>query len=273
MAFFRDPFQQAVSHYEFLRRIPHVDHPVVRDFHAAGMTLQDFVAWEATRNPQRQLIGGFSPEDFAMVGLTEEFERSIALFNAMFGRNLANVSENTNPSRGESGYAIDAELRKLIARHREEDIDLYRRAQARFARLTSVRSIFKIGAMPAQQFGALDVPVDPRKANLVSAAIERYALTSILDIGACWGVHGGYTFHAIESGRIERAVIADGYVTTLTRVRAAADARITLSEGNIGDAGLIHARCRRAMRRSSSMCCCTRSRRTRTPSPRATPAR
>ena len=87
----------------------------------------------------------------------------------------------------------------------------------------------------------LDVPIDPRKANLVSAAIERYALRSILDIGACWGVHGGYTFHAMKSGRIERAVIADGDVTTLTRVRAAADPRIRTAEGNIGDAGFIDA--------------------------------
>jgi hypothetical protein len=57
VAFFRDPVQQAVSHYAFLRRIPHADHPAVREFHAADMTLADFVAWEATKNPQLQLIG------------------------------------------------------------------------------------------------------------------------------------------------------------------------------------------------------------------------
>jgi hypothetical protein len=239
VAFFRDPFQQAVSHYEFLRRLPDIDHPVVREFRAARMTLQDFIAWDAVSDPQTQLIGGFAPEDFAMIGLTGEFERSIALFNAIFDRDLANVSENANPSRGGSGYELDPELRKLIARHRAADIDLYRRAQARFTRLTSVRSVFRIGA--AGQFGVLDVPVDPRKANLVSAAIERYALRSILDIGACWGVHGGCTFHARESGRVERAVIADGDVTTLTRARAAADPRIRLAEGSIGDAGFIDA--------------------------------
>jgi hypothetical protein len=240
VAFFRDPFQQAVSHYEFLRRLPDIDHPVVREFRAAGMTLQDFIAWDAVGNPQTQLVGGFSPEDFTMVGLTEEYERSIALFNVMFGRNLVNASENANPSRDASGYAIDADLRKLIARHREQDIDLYRRAQARFTRLTSVRSIFQVGTMPAK-FGVLDVPIDRRKADLVAAAIERYALQSILDIGACWGVHGGYTFDALASGRIARAVIADGDVTALTRERAATDIRAQIREGDLGDAGFIDA--------------------------------
>ena len=33
VAFFRDPIQQAVSHYAFLRRFPHVDHPAIEDRH------------------------------------------------------------------------------------------------------------------------------------------------------------------------------------------------------------------------------------------------
>jgi hypothetical protein len=240
VAFFRDPFQQAVSHYEFLRRVPEIDHPVVQEFRAVGMTLQDFIAWDAVGNPQTQMIGGFSPEDFTMIGLTEEFARSIALFNTMFGRDLtADVSQNANPSRDGSGYLIDADLRDLIARHRAQDIDLYRRAQARFTRLTSVRSVFRVGG--TAQFGVLDVPIDRRKAALVSAAIERYALRTILDVGACWGVHGGYTFHALKSGKITRAVIVDGDVTMLTRERAAVDPRVEIREGDLGDAGFIDA--------------------------------
>jgi hypothetical protein len=240
VAFFRDPFQQAVSHYEFLRRVPEIDHPVVQEFRAVGMTLQDFIAWDAVGNPQTQMIGGFSPEDFTMIGLTEEFARSIALFNTMFGRDLtADVSQNANPSRDGSGYLINADLRDLIARHRAQDIDLYRRAQARFTRLTSVRSVFRVGG--TAQFGVLDVPIDRRKAALVSVAIDRYALRTILDVGACWGVHGGYTFHALKSGKITRAVIVDGDVTMLTRERAAVDPRVEIREGDLGDAGFIDA--------------------------------
>jgi hypothetical protein len=241
VAFLRDPFQQAISHYEFLRRQPPaIDHPAVREFHAAAMTLEDFIAWEAMKNPQLQLVGTFAIEDFAMIGLTEQFSRSVALFNHMFGCALAEAFENSNPAG--SGYPIDDDLRRHIARHRAEDIDLYRRAQARFARLVSRRSIFAIGATSASpRFGVLDVPVDTAKAQLVSDAIHRYGLTSIMDVGACWGVHGGYTFHALNSGRIERAVMLDGEVTDLTRKRAAEDPRVELVEGDLGDADLIAA--------------------------------
>jgi hypothetical protein len=243
VAFFRDPFQQAVSHYEFLRRLPPTDHPIARAFEEARMTIEDFVVWEATKNPQAQLIGGFAVEDFAMVGLTEQFARSVALFNDLFGCRLdCEVSENTNPARADSGYQIGEELRAHIAQHRAEDIDLYHRAQARFARLTSRRSIFAIGGSPAMpQFGVLDVPIDAAKARLVSDAIDRYGLKSIMDVGACWAVHGGYTFHALESGKIDRAVVLDGEITDLTRERAAGDARIVMREGNIGDADFIAA--------------------------------
>jgi hypothetical protein len=243
VAFFRDPFQQAISHYEFLRRLPPTDHPIAQDFRETRMTLQDFVAWEKTKNPQTQLVGDFAIDDFTMVGLAEQFARSVALFNDMFGRRLTcEMFENANPDRGDSAYPIDAELRSHIARHRAEDIDLYRRAEARFARLTSRRSIFAVGGAPAApRFGVLDVPINAAKAQLVADAIDRYALTSIMDVGACWAVHGGYTFHALTSGKIERAVILDGEVTDLTRERAAGDARVELVEGDIADAEFVAA--------------------------------
>jgi hypothetical protein len=108
--------------------------------------------------------------------------------------------------------------------------------------LTSRRSIFAIGGSPAMpQFGVLDVPIDAAKTRLVSDAIDRYGLRSIVDVGACWAVHGGYTLHALESGKIDRAVVLDGEITDLTRARAAGDPRIVLREGDIGDADFIAA--------------------------------
>src|SRR6516162_9280208 len=42
----------------------------------------------------------------------------------------------------------------------------------------------------------LDWAVIPRKAQMISDAVERYGIKSVIDVGACWGVNGGYTFHA-----------------------------------------------------------------------------
>jgi hypothetical protein len=143
VAFFRDPFQQTVSQYRFLLRIPHArEHPAVRILHDEKMTLQDFIIWEATKNPQTQCVGAVAIEDFAMVGLVEEYPRSIRLFRAVFGRVLSSdIFENVNPVRSEAGYPIDAELRKIIEIHRAADIDLYRRARELFARQAGRRVV------------------------------------------------------------------------------------------------------------------------------------
>lgn len=84
-----------------------------------------------------------------------------------------------------------------------------------------------------------DWAIVPTKAQMISDAVERYGIRSTIDVGGCWGVNGGYTFHALGTGKIERAVILDGYLTQLTRQRAANEPRITLREGDLGDAALI----------------------------------
>jgi len=75
---------------------------------------------------------------------------------------------------------------------------------------------------------------------MIADAIQRYGLRSIMDVGACWGVNGGYAFHALENG-VERAAILDGHITGLTRTRAAAEPRTSLHEGNLGDQAFIEA--------------------------------
>jgi len=110
------------------------DHPAVREFHDAKMTIEDFVRWDATKEPQAQLLGRLAVEDLDTVGLTEAYPRSVALFNKMFGRNLVgDIFANTNPVRAASGYEIGAELRRLIEANRPVDIGIYRRARERFA--------------------------------------------------------------------------------------------------------------------------------------------
>ena len=80
----------------------------------------------------------------------------------------------------------------------------------------------------------IDNPINPVKAGLLTRAIERYKLRSLIDVGACWGVNGGYTFHALRCG-VSHGTIADGNITRLTRNRASGDNRIELREGSLGE--------------------------------------
>ncbi len=100
----------------------------------------------------------------------------------------------------------------------------------------------RIGVVDAEEtVNSSDAGVNANKADLISQAIDRYGLKSIIDVGACSGVNGAYTFHALASGKIERAVITDGEITDITRKRAAGGARSELRQGDIGDADFIDA--------------------------------
>jgi hypothetical protein len=135
VAFFRDPYQQSVAHYYFLLRNPQRDHPEERIFHEAKMTLHDYLRWDAFHNHQSQYLGSVSIDDFAMVGISEQFSRSIARFKCIFGRDLGEERfANVNPERTGAGYPIDAEIRRAVEKYRSADLELYRRAQEIFAK-------------------------------------------------------------------------------------------------------------------------------------------
>jgi hypothetical protein len=135
VAFLRDPYQQAASHYCFLLRNPQREHPEEKMFHDAKMTLHDYLSWDAFYNHQSQYLGSVSIGDLAMVGLSEEFRRSVYLFNSVFGCALRGETFlNVNPDHCGAPYRIDCEIRKAVQKYRPADVELYRRAQEIFAR-------------------------------------------------------------------------------------------------------------------------------------------
>jgi len=142
VAFFRDPYQQAVSHYCFLLRNPQRDHLEEKMFHEAKMTLHDYLRWDAFRDHQSQYLGRVCIDDLAMVGLSEEFYRSVDLFNSNFGWELRGKSFlNVNPDTEGTEYKIDHDVRKAVEKYRAADVELYRRAKEIFARQTAQASL------------------------------------------------------------------------------------------------------------------------------------
>ncbi|MGH7684410.1 MAG: hypothetical protein ACREMT_08700, partial [Vulcanimicrobiaceae bacterium] len=138
VAFFRDPYQQSVAHYHFLKRNPQRDHLEERIFHEAQMTLHDYLRWDAFYNHQSQYLGNVPVEDFTMVGLSSEFERSIELFKSIYDYDLGSARyANINHERAHADYPIDAETKKAVDKYRAADIELYRRATEIFSRLTA----------------------------------------------------------------------------------------------------------------------------------------
>jgi hypothetical protein len=134
IAFFRDPYQQAIAHYYFIKRNPQREHPESKIFHDANMSLLDYLEWDAFRDHQTQFLGSLKIEDLSFVGLSDEYARSLEMFREILGHDLGEeLFENVNDDRN-GDYAVDPEVRRAIEKNRAADIELYRRARELFDR-------------------------------------------------------------------------------------------------------------------------------------------
>jgi hypothetical protein len=137
----RDPYQHAISTYEHATRDSVSPHPDHRAFKEAQMTIVDLI--DAFPNHQALYVRGVPLEDFAMIGVTEQYQRSVALFEALFGIPMprTTVPHNANPTKHAAEYEVAPEVRRAVERSRAEDIALYRRACERFAKLCSTYGV------------------------------------------------------------------------------------------------------------------------------------
>lgn len=84
----------------------------------------------------------------------------------------------------------------------------------------------------------LDRPTNPNKTRLIERAFEISPFRSFADLGGCWGVNGGYAFHArkVIGDQFERGCIVDQHITPLTQERAVAAPGVELITGMLGSA-------------------------------------
>jgi len=106
------------------------------------MTFLDFLRHDTVTNPQSELVGSVPLEHFAMVGLSEEYDRGVALFNATFGCTIE-VGErvNVDPETAGGKHEISPEERRAVRTHRQADLELYHRAKRMFYRLCEARGL------------------------------------------------------------------------------------------------------------------------------------
>lgn len=140
LCFVRDPYQHALSAHAQGRRLAEAApwsgaDPSVERFRSRGMSLFEMV--EAFPNLQSYFVDNVSLEDFALIGLTDQYERSLALFARVFGVALREAAQqvNANPDQAAPSYDISAEVRRFIDSRQGQDVELYRMANERFERL------------------------------------------------------------------------------------------------------------------------------------------
>ena len=135
LTFVRDPYQHAMSTYLHASRntsnTPGLDY-----FRKSGTNVMDLV--KSFPDHQSFYLSGQTIDEFALVGVTEQFDRSIALFRAIFGLTAPwdGIRHNVNPDRPATAvYEISGDLRRAVDTYRERDVVLYRKANERLAEL------------------------------------------------------------------------------------------------------------------------------------------
>ena len=126
-AFFRDPADRVISQMSYWRRNPDPMNAMWVELDTRKMTAEQLSALPRQQRIYALFTGNIPLERFAFVGITESYETSLRLFNAMFDVDVMcheiNVGDRTD---------VDERERKGIMRAQRKNYLIYDRARRRF---------------------------------------------------------------------------------------------------------------------------------------------
>ncbi len=126
MTWVRDPVERVVSSYYHRLRDPDPQHPVCRELHQKKLSLVDYAALPLVQNEMTRFFGSKQPEDFAFIGVVEDFAQSLEAMKRFLGIAEAPLRrDNVNPEKQIEYYALDPRVRREIERSNVRDLDLY----------------------------------------------------------------------------------------------------------------------------------------------------
>lgn len=103
LCFLRDPVERTISHYYFWKNkvlngtqteLKFQVHPELHLFKNRDFTITDFASLNSMKHYYSLMLGNCRISDFAFIGITEYFNKSIDTINNMFGTELTNRFEN-----------------------------------------------------------------------------------------------------------------------------------------------------------------------------------
>jgi hypothetical protein len=124
----RDPVDRVASHYRQWTELPNPVNAMSRKVIEEGLDLPTFAALPGQANLYRLFLGKVPLEGFAVVGLTEAYEETLRLFEAVTG--VAVPRRQDNAAKGKS--ALDEAERRSLAASQPENMRLYDAARRRF---------------------------------------------------------------------------------------------------------------------------------------------
>lgn len=117
--FVREPVQQVISHYEHKKRVD-----------SYKGSLADFISDKKNQNLQSRYLGDFPLELVGFIGLVEDYESSIEVFNHSYGFNLDIEKKNVNKAKKiNDNYTVDKWTEEAILETNYFDTLLYQKAK------------------------------------------------------------------------------------------------------------------------------------------------
>lgn len=115
VSFVRDPLKQIVSHYN--HHVKHLDYQ---------KTLSDFVMDQRFQNLQSRLLSQRDIGMYGFLGITEQYDKSIEIFNTTYHTNLKSIHENKVDESSVKIDEIDEKLIGAIHRVNDKDVKFYK---------------------------------------------------------------------------------------------------------------------------------------------------
>jgi hypothetical protein len=137
----RDPVERLASHYFFWQREPYergfMTDPLCNRVISENMSFLEFAELDEVRNRQHLFLKPVGPGYCDFVGITEEYDRSIKLFQRLFCPeiDITPQLQNQNPDRPAGGYNIESGVREKILALNELDLKTYQGGLDRFRML------------------------------------------------------------------------------------------------------------------------------------------
>lgn len=119
--FLRHPIQRVISEYKHKQKL--------NDYKE---TFQTFYSQKNQINRQYSLLQGMNLDQLFCFGLTEEYDKSIRLFNKMTGSNLQILELNLGKKNIQEKYELDEGVYKALKQLNDKDIQLYEEAKNLF---------------------------------------------------------------------------------------------------------------------------------------------
>ncbi|MAR01142.1 MAG: hypothetical protein CMI00_11495 [Oceanospirillaceae bacterium] len=183
VTFVRDPAQQVRSHYEHFVR-----------HHAYDKDFLTFITTPQFSNLQSRMMSGTSLDSLGFIGLTEQYEESLALLNRYLGVEIESLDINKNDSKKSQSYEFTAEETELLKAHNKDDIALYKECLRRFERQKKAIS----SDAPFVRGGKLPVPPKER-----SKIVNGWA--------ACYESEEAMVVQVEVEGKVVRTLTANEY--------------------------------------------------------------